>query len=187
MNKTVWLVTACVLGAVAINACGSGTSSSAATEGGSDTGTGGNATTSTSGTGGSTTSTTSSSSSSGSTTTSTSSSSTSSGSTTVNGCDPATAEDHKADATTTVTFPTGGLKYSPPCIKIAKGNAVKFDGSFASHPLSGGQDGTMDATSPITHTTTGTTATFTFPNAGTFPYFCDFHFSSGMEGAIFVE
>jgi plastocyanin len=105
----------------------------------------------------------------------------------VNGCDPATAEDHTADSSVTIMFPVGGLKYSPACIKIAKGSSVTFSGSFMNHPLSGGTSGTPDASSPITHTMTGTSADFTFSEAGTFPYYCDFHFSSGMEGAIFVE
>jgi plastocyanin len=64
---------------------------------------------------------------------------------------------------------------------------VKWSGTFSSHPLTGGQDGTADPSSPIQHTATGTEATFTFPNAGTFPYYCDFHQASGMEGAVFVE
>jgi plastocyanin len=64
---------------------------------------------------------------------------------------------------------------------------VKWSGAFSSHPLVGGQDGTPDATSPITATATGTEATFTFPNAGTFPYYCQFHQASGMEGAVFVQ
>jgi plastocyanin len=82
---------------------------------------------------------------------------------------------------------TTGLKYSPACIKINKGSSLTFNGSFSSHPLSGGLDGSADASSPITHTTTGSTATFPFPNAGTFGFYCDFHFGSGMEGAVFVQ
>ena len=184
MRNTVWLGVVCVVGAAAINACGSagGPTSS---EGSGDQGTGGNATTSSSsssGAGGATTSSSSSSSS------STSSSSSSSGAATVNGCDPTMAVDHTADTMVTIDFGgTTGLKYAPACIKIKTGTEVTFAGAFSSHPLSAGEDGTPAASSPIAHTATGTSAAFTFPDVGTFPYYCDFHFSSGMEGAIFVE
>ena len=36
-------------------------------------------------------------------------------------------------------------------------------------------------------TATGMSASFTFPTAGTFGFFCEFHFGSGMKGAVFVE
>lgn len=110
------------------------------------------------------------------------------GSTKVNGCDPTTAADHTADATTAVVFGgTTGLKYAPACIKIKKGHSVKWTGDFTAHPLSGGLDGAKDAASPITEATTGMSQTITFPATGTFGFFCEVHFSSGMEGAVFVE
>lgn len=107
----------------------------------------------------------------------------------VNGCDPATAEDHLADATTTVT--QSGFAYAPKCIKITAGSSVKFVSTFTSHPLVGGEvvsgAKAADPGSPITMTSTGTEATFTFPDAGTYGYYCDIHALSGMVGAIFVE
>ena len=107
----------------------------------------------------------------------------------VNGCDAATAEDHTSDATTTVT--QSGLHYAPKCIKIAAGASVKFVSSFASHPLVGGtvESGAKvpDASSPITTTSSGTQATFAFPNAGAYGYYCEFHALMGMDGAVFVE
>lgn len=107
----------------------------------------------------------------------------------LNGCDAATAEDHTADATTTVT--TAGLTFTPACITIATGASVKFtSSSFAVHPLFGGEiDGTVktpDATSPIAATTTGTEVTFAFPAAGIFPYYCDEHGPGGMAGVVYV-
>ncbi len=39
----------------------------------------------------------------------------------------------------------------------------------------------------ITVTNTGTTATFTIANAGSFGFFCEFHQSLGMKGAIFSQ
>ncbi|MFT3775892.1 MAG: plastocyanin/azurin family copper-binding protein [Minicystis sp.] len=180
MRKTVWLGVLWALGAAAINACGSSGTATAASEGAGDTGAGGGIThTSPTGTGGASTS---------SSTSASSSTSSSSGAALVNGCDPATAVDHTADADVMVAFGDAeGLKYNPACIKIAQGHTVTFSGSFSSHPLSGGDAGTPDATSPIAATSTGTTATFTFANAGTFPYYCTSHFSSGMQGAVFVE
>jgi plastocyanin len=186
MGKTVWLSVMCVVGSVAIAACGSSNGTGGSTEGTGDTGTGGNtATSSSSGTGG--TMSTSSSSSTSSTSSSTSASS-SSGTALVNGCDPATAENHTTNATVTIDFGgAAGLAYKPPCIKIATGTVVTFAGAFTSHPLAGGMAGTLDATSPIKETLVGTSAMFTFATAGTFPYYCEDHFASGMQGAIFVQ
>lgn len=109
----------------------------------------------------------------------------------INGCDPATAVDHTADVTVDVAFGDAvGFKYDPACIKIKAHSSVAFAGTFAVHPLAAGTvDGvttTPDPTSPITETTSGTTATFAFPSAGTFPYFCEEHYSSGMKGVVFV-
>lgn len=187
MGKTAWWMVASLLGAAAMNACGTSGGTAAATEAAGDQGSGGStassssSSSSSSGAGGASSSSSSGSSSSG-------SSSSSSGSVTVNGCDQASAEDHTTDTAVNIDFGGSlGLKYAPACIRIKTGTSVTFTGSFSSHPLSGGSSGTADASSPITHTTTGSSATFSFPDAGTFPYFCELHFSSGMEGAIFVE
>lgn len=108
---------------------------------------------------------------------------------TVNDCDAATAEDHTADTDTTVQ--SMGLAYSPKCIKIKAGSTVTFVSEFSSHPLVGGEFVNSmkmpDAMSPIQSTNSGSMATFTFPNAGAFGYYCDFHVGSGMKGAVFVE
>jgi plastocyanin len=106
----------------------------------------------------------------------------------LNGCDAAKAEDHTADATTTVT--QAALKYTPACIKIAAGNAVTWEMDFGIHPLVGGtvegSTKTPDSSSPIT-ASSGTTVTITFPNAGEFPYYCDIHAGTGMAGVVYVE
>ena len=184
MRKTMLLGMVCMtLGTGALAACGSSTGTGTGGTGGG--GAGGGTSSSTSESASSSSSSTSASSSS--STTSSSSSSTSGG-VNVNGCDPATAEDHTADATVTIKFGGNeGLKYNPPCITIKTGTSVTFEGTFGGHPLAGGNAGQPDATSPITSTTSGTTATFTFPTAGSFPYYCTAHFSSGMQGAIFVQ
>jgi plastocyanin len=107
----------------------------------------------------------------------------------LNGCDPATAEDHTADATTTVN--QSGLAFAPQCIRIKAGSSVKFVDNFVSHPLVGGTvaNGAKmpDANSPIKMTNSGTEATFMFPDVGKYGYYCDIHALSGMVGAVFVE
>jgi plastocyanin len=105
----------------------------------------------------------------------------------LNGCDPTTAMDLTGMASVTINFPVAGLKYSPACIKVTAGTKVTFMGDFSSHPLAGGADGTLDANSPITRTSSGVTATYTIANAGSYGYYCEFHVASGMQGAIFAK
>jgi plastocyanin len=111
------------------------------------------------------------------------------GDATVNGCSEATAEDHTADAVTTIAF--SGTTYTPKCVKIAAGNSVKFTGDFAPHPLAGGTASAtskmQDPSSPIPFTASGTEVTVAFPNAGEFGFFCNIHGTVGMLGAVFVD
>jgi plastocyanin len=104
-----------------------------------------------------------------------------------NGCTEGAATDDTSMTAVTISFPVGGLKYSPACVKVKKGTMVTFSGNFTSHPLSGGDGGTKDPTSPIAETTTGMSATFTMSTAGTFGFFCEIHQSLGMQGAIYVQ
>jgi len=100
------------------------------------------------------------------------------------GCTEAAAEDLTAQTSVTVNFGgTHGLSYSPKCILIAPGTSVSFEGEFSTHPLSP----TVGSGNPITHTASGTTASFTFDAAGAFGYRCDVHFGSGMCGAVYVQ
>jgi plastocyanin len=59
------------------------------------------------------------------------------------------------------------------------------------HPLVGGTImGLMkqpDPDSPIKMTSSGMSATFKFPNAGVYGFYCDSHGTAGMNGAVFVE
>ncbi|MBK8694737.1 MAG: hypothetical protein IPN17_21270 [Deltaproteobacteria bacterium] len=86
--------------------------------------------------------------------------------------------------------------YSPRCITIAAGQSVTFSGgatsSFGVHPLSPGalnspRAGT--AGNPIQRLTDGNMreVTVTFPSAGTFPYICEAHASTGMTGVVRVQ
>jgi plastocyanin len=111
----------------------------------------------------------------------------------MNGCDPATALDLQ-DQAVEIQFPMNGLAYSPPCIIIHATHSVNFvgvDSTFVSHPLVGGvvEDGvaTPDASSPIGKTTTGDSTTINFETPGQYGFYCDFHFSSGMMGTVYVE
>lgn len=136
--------------------------------GGDDTGTGGGGTTTTTGAGGGTSTTT----------------GAGGGDVGINGCTPADFV-----AATTISFPA--VAYDPPCVKISAGDTITWNGNFAFHPLRGGEvvDGvaTPDTSSPIVAVDTGMTADVTFPAAGTFPFYCNIHFSVGMTGAVLVE
>ena len=191
MKTITCLGVACVVLTAAIGACGNGGETNT-TEGTGDTGTGGQVTTAasssastTAGTGGASTS----SSSASSTSSTTATTSSGSGGASVNGCMPSAATDLTGMAAVTITFGDAlGEHYDHPCIKVTAGTMVTFSGSFGTHPLGGGDmPPTQDALSPIAATTTGTSATFTLPTAGTYGYFCAVHYSSGMEGAIVVE
>jgi plastocyanin len=107
----------------------------------------------------------------------------------VNGCTRATATDLTGRAGTTITFTFAS--YSPPCIRVSVGTIVTFNGSFASHPLNPGTvvgtTVTPDVGSPIMTTSSGSTASFTMSSVRTNPYYCGFHYTLGMVGAIYVE
>ncbi|MCB1612315.1 MAG: hypothetical protein KDI60_11255 [Xanthomonadales bacterium] len=89
--------------------------------------------------------------------------------------------------------PGNPFLYRPRCLTVSAGARVLFRAvpSFGNHPLfagtvSGGV-ATPDPTSPIGSITSGSEATVVFPNAGEFPYYCDFHFSQGMLGSVLVK
>jgi plastocyanin len=191
MRKTFGFGIICVAATAAIGACGSSGGTTTGTNGTSDGGSGGKASTSsTSSTTATTTTTTTTGGTGGTSTTGTTSSTGTGtgGSGSVNNCTEATAEDHTTDSTVTITFDNGNLTYKPACIKIKTGTMVTWSGDFSSHPLTPGINGVEDTTgTPIMATMTGMSASFTFPNAGTFPYYCAVHFSFGMEGAVFVQ
>ncbi len=110
----------------------------------------------------------------------------------LNGCTYATAIDLTATAMPTINFPGATLMYSPACIRIHAGQTVTFDAdsgsTFANHPLRPGDGATRTTQTgtPITNVDTGTTMTFTFPDPGTWGYYCNFHAPS-MAGAIYVD
>jgi plastocyanin len=101
---------------------------------------------------------------------------------TVPKCDYYNATVFTGNATITFTYPS----YTPSCSNIPVGASVTFSGDFSAHPLRGGIAPTEDPSSPITNTSSGSTATFTFSNSGIYPFFCFYHWSFGMVGAIYV-
>jgi plastocyanin len=79
-----------------------------------------------------------------------------------------------------------GTSYSPRCLKVVRTAQVTFSGNFSNHPLSP-TTGMGSSPNPITHTGSGTSATFTLNAAGFYPYHCDFHdVSDNMHGVIWV-
>lgn len=100
----------------------------------------------------------------------------------VNGC--TTFTDMTADGGV-ITGPSGAVpsQYSPNCVHIKPGQSVTWNSNFTFHPLTA-SGGTTP--SPITLTATGTTVTFTFPNAGTYGFECQIHTTS-MFGAVEVQ
>lgn len=102
----------------------------------------------------------------------------------VNGCASA---DYVSGSTVTFQYPA----YTPRCMTIHAGQAVTFNGDFSGHPFAPGvaasSTGTGSANSPITETKTGSSASFTFPAAGVYPYHCEYHSGNGMFGAVRVE
>ncbi len=88
--------------------------------------------------------------------------------------------------------PGNPFLYRPRCLTVSAGARVIFRAvpSFGNHPLFAGTVSagvaTFDPLSPIGSITSGNEATVAFPNAGEFPYYCDFHFSQGMLGSVLV-
>ena len=61
------------------------------------------------------------------------------------------------------------------CVIVSAGTVVTWTGNFTSHPLAGGETGTVDDASPITEAGPGSgsaTITAILADAGDYPYFC---------------
>jgi plastocyanin len=105
---------------------------------------------------------------------------------------PCSVESSYTTTGTTVTFPAAALdfNYSPKCLKVTAGSSVTFSGDFAAHPLDPSETrGTMTG-NPIMLTNTGTSSSFTFPTAGFYAYYCQFHGADDgqyMDGVVWVK
>lgn len=112
---------------------------------------------------------------------------------TFNACAPSSFVN--GSAASTVNFGGEGgsplFGYAPACLRVSAGSSVTFRGDFSVHPISPGTSpqattaGT--ANNPIAATVSGMSLAVTFPNAGTYPYFCEMHYAAGMAGVILVE
>ncbi len=81
-----------------------------------------------------------------------------------------------------VQFPYNGLNYNPKTLVIHLGDTVEWDGTFATHPLQS-EDGLWPTIK------SGTVFTYTFNQAGIFPYYCLAHGGpggAGMSGSVEV-
>jgi plastocyanin len=112
----------------------------------------------------------------------------------LNGCDSdAYLDGSPEDAERIVQIGAEGLKFTPPCLQIASGQTVTFEGSLTAHPIAPGNPDDAAAGSPgspIEAVSTGRSVAFTFDGAGTFPYYCELHAfgaGRGMAGAIYVR
>ena len=89
-------------------------------------------------------------------------------------------------ATVSFRVTTDKPGYAPPCLKVRRGTEVMFTAiseSFAALPLEPRLEGSPD--NPITLTTVGTSATFSLPTPGFFPYHCSIY-PTVMVGVIWV-
>lgn len=110
-----------------------------------------------------------------------------------NGCTMEDYEDRTADAADrTIAIAGMGLTFTPKCMIVAAGQTVHWEGSLSAHPLAPGNpdDGAAGSSdSPIIATSSGTSVDFVFPDAGTFPYYCQLHSfgaGQGMAGVVHV-
>jgi plastocyanin len=82
------------------------------------------------------------------------------------------------------SFDPQPVQYKPRCLKVKANETVRWEGSFASHPLvsSGG-----DVPNPIDGVMVDASAGFvTFPNPGWYGFECQVHESPAEYGAILV-
>lgn len=85
-----------------------------------------------------------------------------------------------------IVFPTAA--YQPPCVAIEVGQTVTWSGNFGNHPLEGGLIKGLppQPDNPIPTVGSGSTPVeVTFPDAGSWGYFCSFH-EPPMSGAVYV-
>ncbi|MFN0061850.1 MAG: plastocyanin/azurin family copper-binding protein [Myxococcaceae bacterium] len=107
----------------------------------------------------------------------------------LNGCTTATLTDRTAGGASRV-IALSSSAFSPPCMRVAVGQTVTFQGDFNSHPMRPGVNpGGLEAegVNPIPIVNSGTSVDVTFSGAGTFPFYCAVHHSFGMRGVIVAQ
>ena len=90
-----------------------------------------------------------------------------------------------ANVTWTVTM--SNFKFVPSALTIAAGDTVKWVAESSGHTTTSGTSGVKDGKWDSGIVATGNTFSFVFTAAGTYPYFCIPHWSSGMTGTITVK
>jgi plastocyanin len=82
----------------------------------------------------------------------------------------------------------GGIFFVPDSVTIQRGDTVEWDWNdpIIAHTVTSGANGMSDGLFSSGFHTAPATFSFTFPNAGTFPYFCAPHYSMGMVGQVIV-
>jgi plastocyanin len=103
----------------------------------------------------------------------------------VNGCNPAMVTTASAGVTVQGPVGTTVVNYSPACVSVHVGAIVTFTGDFTTYSLSPGPVIDPTIPNPITFTNMGTSAQFTFPNAGSFGFYSMSN-PTTMLGAVFV-
>ena len=83
-----------------------------------------------------------------------------------------------------------GHNYSPRCLRVGIGAAIRFEGPFETHPLVPGrvEDAIPvdDEGGPIRAVRAGHVAEFVAREPGRFGFYCDDHVAEGMMGALEV-
>ncbi|MGB0133425.1 hypothetical protein [Dokdonella sp.] len=112
----------------------------------------------------------------------------------LNSCQDGDFADMRGEAVVRIANddPTNPFRYRPRCVIVSEATRVEFRAlpNFGMHPLYGGtvtgSMATFDPASPIGPFTSGTQGDSMLMSSGEFPFFCDFHFTSGMMGSIRV-
>ncbi|HZI31124.1 MAG TPA: plastocyanin/azurin family copper-binding protein, partial [Candidatus Binatia bacterium] len=90
-------------------------------------------------------------------------------------------------ATANVTVGTGGgLVFTPAVVNINVGDKVVWNWAGNFHSTTSGTNGTFSGLWDSGINNVPHSFTNTFNSAGNFSYYCTFHFSSGMTGAVIV-
>lgn len=106
----------------------------------------------------------------------------------IHGCTPDAAMDMTGMAAVNITDIDAWQVPHNACIRISVGTEVTWEGNFSVHPLVGGVTPNEDAASPITEAEANVglgSATVTFDDVGSYPYFCEVHINS-MFGVVYV-
>ncbi|MBS2031788.1 MAG: cupredoxin domain-containing protein [Deltaproteobacteria bacterium] len=88
---------------------------------------------------------------------------------------------------TTVNVNVTSFKFTPQTMTVQEGQTVIWTNTDTiDHTVTSGVNGVPDGKfDQLLHP--GETFSFTFDTAGTFPYFCRFHFTMGMVGSVTVS